>query len=210
MSEFPQIPPIPVGWKMPPPFSIIPLFSIYKKTREHEGRKSAEIAAIKLSSEALFFLIGFQPPPGSDYIAARETTPPQIQVFTWINRTKPLLDYLDAYLAEVRRDGTPEQIEFMRDILDRPAHEDEAPRPSVNDDAGDDDSSVEAEVVQFPEPSEAITILDRIAQGYTSTSVEYVALQMTIRALRFLIESGEAPEFMRYVDQMSKWEPPVE
>jgi hypothetical protein len=208
MMEYPEVPPIPAGWKMPPYFSTTPLWPIYEKARACEGRTPTELGAIKLGGEAFFFLTGFQPPPGSDYLVAEETTPPKIRIFFWINRTKSLLDYLDAYLTEVRREGTPEQIKFLRDILDKPTHEDDAPQCSINGDADDDDSPNAAQVVSFPEPSEAITILERIAQSHASTSVEYVALQITIRALRYLIESGEAPEFMRYVDQMSKWEPP--
>jgi hypothetical protein len=206
--EYPEVPPIPVGWKMPPYFSTTPLWPIYEKARACEGRTPTELGAIKLGGEAFFFLTGFQPPPGSDYVAARETTSAKNQFFFWMNRTKPLLDYLDAYLAEVRRDGSPEQVKFLHDILDEPTHEDDAPQCSINGDADDDDSADVAKFVTFPEPSEAITILERIAQSHASTSVEYVALQITIGAIRHLIESGEAPEFMRYVDQMSKWEPP--
>lgn len=210
MTEYPDVPPIPPGWKIPPDFSTTPLFVIYEKALACEARTSTEIASFKLGANAFFFLTGFQPPPGSNYMEALDTTPPKIQVFFWRNRTQPLLDYLDAYLTEVRREGTLEQIRFLRDILDRPARENDIPQCSVDDDADDDDSPLDAKGVSFPEPSEAIIILDRIAQGYASTSVEYVALQITIRALRYLIESGEAPEFMRYVDQMSKWEPPPE
>jgi hypothetical protein len=209
MMEYPEVPPIPEGWKLPPYFSTTPLFVIYKKMRVQEYHASAEIAALEVGIEAFFFLTGFQPPPGSDYLVADKTTSLKNQYFFWMNRTQPLLDYLDAYFAEVRREGTPEQIKFLRDILDRPTDEDESQSRSVNDDEDDHDDV--NKVYSFPEPSEAITILDRIAQGYASTSVEYVALQITIRAIRHLIENGEAPEFMRYVDQMSKWEPdPVE
>ena len=206
MSEIPQIPPIPPGFKSPPNFNSRPLSRVLCQQIRQQVNKSEATAALELSDWTVSFLTAFQPPPGSDYIAALDA-PPRIQVFTWINRTKQLRDYLDAYLTEVRRDGTPEQIKFLGELLDRPKHEDDAPKRSVSDDA-DDDSADVAEVVSFPEPSEAITILDRIAQGYASTSVEYVALQITVRAIRHLIESGEAPEFMRYVDQMSKWDPP--
>jgi hypothetical protein len=209
MIEYPDVPPIPPGWKIPPHFEYSPLFAIYKRMRNEEGHSTAEIAALEVGIEAFFFLTGFQPPPGSDYIVARETTDPKNQVFFWMNRTQPLLDYLDAYLSEVRSNGTSEQIKLLRDILDKP--EDQKASPSCSIDNDDDQHDDVNKVDSFPEPSEAITILDRIAQRCGSTSVEYVALQITIRALRHLIENGEAPEFMRYVDQMSKWEPsPVE
>jgi hypothetical protein len=81
--------------------------------------------------------------------------------------------------------------------------------PEVGTEDSDEHDDDEYQDETFPEPAEAITILDRIAQGYASTSVEYVALQITIRALQYLIENGEAPEFMRYVDQTSKWNPPT-
>lgn len=207
MIEYPQVPPIPPGWKRPPHFSTTPLDVIYKNALQCEGRASTEIAAIKLAQWAVLFLTWFEPPPGSDYIVAKETTHPKNQIFFWINRTKPLLDYLDVYLAEVRRGGTLEQIKFLRELLDEPTHEGDAPQCSINGDADDDDSADVAKVETFPEPSEAISILERIAQSHASTSVEYLALQITFRALRYLIESGEAPEFMRYVDQMSKWVP---
>lgn len=203
MSEFPEIPPIPAGFKWPPFFSLRAFLTVYENSVKRADCTKTEIAAHNLGLYALCFLTGSQPAPGSDYIVAEETTPPHIKVFTWMNRTQPLLDYLDAYLAEVRREGTPEQIEFLRDILDRPAHEDESQSCPINDDEDDSD-----EVDSFPEPSQAITIIERIAQSHASTSIEYVALQITIRAIQHLIESGEAPEFMRYVDQMSKWEPP--
>jgi hypothetical protein len=203
MIEYPEVPPIPAGWKMPPHFNTTPLHAIYKKAREQEGRASTDIAALQVGIDAIFFLTSFEPPPGSDYGVAKNTTHPKNQIFFWINRTKPLLDYLDAYLAEVRREGTPELLEFLRDILESPAQEEACPSCSVDDDDSDDVDKVDS----FPEPSEAITILDRIAQGYAATSVEYLGLQITIRALRYLIESGEAPEFIRYVDQMSKWDP---
>jgi hypothetical protein len=82
----------------------------------------------------------------------------------------------------------------------------EAPQISTKD--TDEPSEDEQEDETFPEPAEAITILERIAQGHPSTSAEYVCMQITIRALRYLIENGEAPEFMRYAIQMSKWVPP--
>jgi hypothetical protein len=206
MKEYPQVPPIPPGWKMPPYFSTTPLFAIYEKALECEGCTSTEIAAIKLAEWAVLFLADFQPLPGSDYVAELDSTSAKNRIFFWLNRTKPLLDYLDAYLTEVRREGTPEQIKFLHELLDRPTHEDDLPKLSVNDDA-DDGSDYVAKVVSFPEPSEAITILERIAKTHASTSAEYVALQIAIRALRYVIESGEAPEFMQYADQMLKWVP---
>ncbi len=202
MKEYPAVPPIPAGWQQPLYFDTTPIFDILN--RESKGCTLTEIAALELCVEAFFFLTAFQPPPGSDYVEERATTPIQIKTFFWLNRTKPLLDYLDEYLTEVRRDGTPEQIRFLGERLDEPKHEDDIPKLLVND---DDDSDDVPKVETFPEPSEAITVIERIAQSHASTSVQYVAMQITIRALRYLIESGEAPEFMRYVDQMSKWVP---
>ncbi len=207
MTKYPEVPPIPDGWKMPPYFSTTLLFNLNQKELARKVHQSTEILALNLGVEALSFWTAFQPPPGSDYVAELESTPGKMQVFYWLNRTRQLLDYLDAYLTEVRREGTPEQIKFLGELLDSPKHEDDIPKLLVNDDADDDDSADVAKVETFPEPAEAITILERIAQSHASTSVDYVALQITIRALRYLIESGEAPEFMRYVDQMSKWKP---
>jgi hypothetical protein len=71
MIEYPDVPPIPPGWKIPPHFEYSPLFAIYKRMRNEEGHSTAEIAALEVGIEAFFFLTGFQPPPGSDYIVAR-------------------------------------------------------------------------------------------------------------------------------------------
>jgi hypothetical protein len=206
MMEYPEVPPIPEGWKMPPSFSIAPLWSIYEKAVASKGRAPTEIAAIDLADWSVQFLVDHLPPPGSDYLLADKTTHPRYKVYFWMNRTQPLLDYLDAYLAEVRREGTPEQLKFLGDILDPPTNIGEMRLCPTDDD--DDYAENIAKVESYPEPAEAIPILERIAQSHATTSIEYVALQIAIRALRYVIESGEAPEFMRYVDQMSKWDPP--
>jgi hypothetical protein len=205
MMEYPEVPPIPEGWKMPPDFELTPLHVIYEKAVVSKDRAPTEIAAIDLADFAIQFLVYRLPPPGSDYIVTHETTHPRYKVYFWISRRKALLDYLDAYLTEIRRDGTPEQLKLLSDILDPPPIVGEM-RLSPTDDS-DDYAEAVAKVQSYPEPAEAIPILEQIAQGHATTSIEYVALQIAIRALRYVIESGEAPEFMRYVDQMSRWDP---
>ncbi len=202
---------VPPDYKCPPNFNHIPLHDILYLHPAHENNGGA----VHLGIEALDFLILSQPPPGSDYVA-REETPIYIRTFTWMSRREAFLDYLNPYVTEVRNHGAPEQQEFIREVLDMKLHEyikakslvsEEAPQVSTEEEDADE-SDDEQEVAVYPEPVEAISILERIAQAHASTSVEYVALQFPIRALRYLIESGEAPEFMRYVDQMSKWDPP--
>jgi len=202
-----EIPPIPPGFKIPPNFNDTPIFDALYKQMEREVRRSKEIGGLALGREALFFLTAFQPLPGSDYVAERHDTPIKTQVFRWLNRTQHLLEHLAPYFSEVRRDGTPEQLQILHDILKKPLYDEDEPHAAGTVDDGDDDYVDIAKVDSYPEPAEAITILERIAQGHPTTSVEYLALQITIRALQYLIESGEGPEFMRYVDQMSKWVP---
>lgn len=205
----------PPDYKSPPNFNHLPFFDCIYARRSQESNTSQEYGALNLGIEAIHFLIQSLPPAGSDYVAALEGTPVQTRVFHWKCRQEAFVDYLHPYQTEVRNHGAPEQQEFIRDVLDMTLYEyiksksligEDAPQISSEDtDEPSDDDEYQDET--FPEPAEAITILERIAQSHASTSVEYVALQITIRALRYLIESGEAPEFMRYVDQMSKWKP---
>ncbi len=214
ISDIPENLEVPADYKSPPNFNHLPFFDCIYARRSQESNTSQEYGAIDLGIDAIHFLISAQPPPGSDYVAALEGTPVQTRVFHWMNRREAFVDYLHPYQTEVRNHGAPEQQELIRDVLDMTLSEyikskslviEEAPELSTEDtDEPSEDEVEPSEVETFPEPAEAITILERIAQSHASTSVEYVALQITIRALRYLIESSEAPEFMRYVDQMSK------
>ncbi|HMY19527.1 MAG TPA: hypothetical protein PKA58_24550 [Polyangium sp.] len=210
--EIPEKIEIPADFKVPPNFNFLPLTYVLHLGKLSDNIADPERLAIFLASDAMHFLTSPQPPSGSDYAALRDT-PTHITTFTWPNRTEAFLDYLNPYVTEVRNRGAPEQQQFIRELLDMKLYDymkaksligEDAPQISTDDtDEHDDEYQDET----FPEPVEAISILERIAQGYPPTSVEYVALQITIRALRYLIESGEAPEFMRYVDQTSKWKP---
>jgi hypothetical protein len=205
---------VPPDFKCPPNFNFLPLTHLLHLGKLSDNLADPERLAIFLADDALTFLTSPQPPPGSDY-AALDETPIYIRTFTWMHRTEAFLHYLEPYVTEVRNRGAPEQQQFIRELLDMKLYDymksksligEDAPQISTEDTDEHDDDEYQDET--FPEPSEAITILDRIAQSHASTSVEYVGLQITIRALRYLIESGEAPEFMRYVDQTSKWVPP--
>jgi hypothetical protein len=215
--EIPEKIEVPADFKMPPNFNFLPLTHILHLGKLSDNVPDSERLAIFLASDAITFLISPQPPSGSDY-AALQKTPIHIQTFTWPRRTEAFLDYLNPYVTEVRNRGTPEQQQFMHELLDMRLYDyikakrllDEVPSQTNTEDADEQDDD-EYQDESFPEPSEAITILDRMAEGCGSASVEYVALQITIRALRYLVENGEASEFMRYVDQTSKWKPsPVE
>ncbi len=211
--EIPNNLEVPADYKSPPNFNHVPLFDRIYLGKAGESNTDSELLAFRTGIDALIFLTSSQPGPGSDYAALRET-PVHIRLFTWMNRCEAFLDYLNPYLTEVRNHGAPEQQEFIREVLDMKLHEyikskslvSEEAQTSTNDtdETGDDEQEDET----FPEPAEAITIIEGIVNTCSPTSAEYVALQITIRALRYLIESGEAPEFMRYVDQMSKWETP--
>lgn len=212
--EIPEKIEVPADYKSPPNFNFLPLTYVLHLGKLSDNIADPERLAIFLASDAMHFLTSPQPPPGSDY-AALEKTPIHIKTFTWPRRTEAFLHYLNPYVTEVRNRGAPEQQQFIHELLDMKLYDymksksligDDAPQISMEDTDEHNDDEYQDET--FPEPTEAITILDRIAQGYASTSVEYVALQITIRALRYLIENGEALEFMRYVDQTSKWKPP--
>ncbi len=208
--SFPENIQVPPDFKPPPNFNLHPLWYLLHLGKLSDNLADSERLAIFLADDAMRFLISPQPPPGSDYAALRET-PIDVQVFTWPRRTEAFLHYLNPYITEVRTRGAPEQQQFIRELLDMKLYDymksksligEDAPQISSEDTDEIDDDEYQDET--FPEPAEAITILERIAQSHASTSVDYVALQITIRALRYLIESGEAPEFMRYVDQTSK------
>lgn len=212
--EIPEKIEVPADYKSPPNFNFLPLTQLLHLGKLSDNVPDSERLAIFLASDAVHFLIFPQPPPGSDYAALQET-PIHVRTFTWPRRTEAFLHYLNPYVTEVRNHGAPEQQQFIRELLDMKLYDymkaksligEDSPEVGREDSDERDDDEYQDET--FPEPAEAITILERIAQGCGSTSVEYVALQITIRALRYLIENGEAPEFMRYVDQTSKWKPP--
>jgi hypothetical protein len=211
--EFPENLEVPPDFKCPPNFNYLPLTHLLHLGKLSDKVADSERLAIFIATDAIIFLISPQPPPGSDY-AALEETPIHVQTFTWMYRTEAFLHYLNPYVTEVRNHGSPEQQQFIRELLDMKLYDymksksligEDAPQISTEETDEHDDDEYQDEA--FPEPTEAISILERIAQGHETTSVEYVGLQIVIRALRYLIESGEAPEFMRYVDQMSKWIP---
>lgn len=204
---------VPRDYKRPPNINHVALVARLYSGRAGESNTDSEWRALRIGIEALFFLTTWLPAPGSDYAALRET-PAHIRLLTWTNRLEEFLDYLNLYLTEVRNHGTPEQQELIREVLDMKLHEyiqskslvsEEASQTSANDTDKPGDEEQQDET--FPESAEAITILERIAHAHSTTSAEYVALEITIRALRYLIECGEAAEFMRYVTQMSKSEP---
>lgn len=212
--EIPEKIEVPADYKIPPNFNFLPLTQLLHLGKLSDNVPDSERLAIFLASDAVHFLIFPQPPPGSDY-AALEGTPIHIKTFTWPRRTEAFLDYLNPYVTEVRNRGAPEQQQFIRELLDMKLYDymksksligEDAPQISTEDTAEYDDDEYQDEI--FPEPTEAIIILDRIAQGYASKSVEYIALQIAVRALRYIIESGESAEFMRYVEQTAKEDPP--
>lgn len=212
--EIPEKIEVPPDYKCPPNFNLLPLTYLLHLGKLSDNVPDSERLAIFLASDAVYFLTFPQPPPGSDY-AALEKTPIHIKTFTWPTRTEAFLHYLNPYVTEVRNRGAHEQQQFIRELLDMKLYDyiksksliDED-APQINTENTDEHDDDEYQDENFPEPAEAIAILERIAQGHPTTSVEYVGLQIVIRALRYLIESGEAPEFMRYVDQTSKWKPP--
>ena len=206
---------VPPDYKPPPNFNFLPLTHLLHLGKLSDNVAEPERLAIFVASDAMTFLTSPQPPPGSDY-AALEETPIHIRTFTWMSRRAAFFDYLNPYVTEVRNDGAPEQQQFIRELFDMKLYDymkaksligEDAPQISTEDTDKPIEDDDEYQDETFPEPAEAISILERMAQNHASTSVEYVGLQITIRALRYLIESGEAPEFMRYVDQMSKWKP---
>lgn len=210
ISEIPKDYEIPADYKIPPNFNHLPLFDRLCLGEGSEKYNDDELRAVRLGINALIFLISPQPPPGSDY-AALQDTPAHISVFTWPNRRQALLDYLGPYLTEMRDHGAPAQKQFIRELLDEKLHDYVKSKSVINDDAptmGIEDTAElgedEPEDETFPAPAEAMTILEGIVNKRLLTSAEYVALQITIRGFRYLIETGEGPEFMRYVDQMSK------
>jgi len=202
----------PADYKRPPNFNSMALFDCLYSENVSDDNAEAKWSAYSFAFNAFAFLTTAQPHPGSDY-AALQDTPIHIRLTTWLNRREKLLNYLEPYLAEIRASGTPEQIQLIHEIFDMNLHEyvsanfpEQAPEsaPNTVDEAVDEEPQVEV----VPDVADVCGIFETITQSQVPTSAEYVALQIAIRGLRYLIESGDAPEFRRYMEQTLNCAPP--
>lgn len=195
---------VPPDYKSPPNFNHVSLFDRIYLGNAGKSNTDSELRAFSTGVNALLFLTSSQPAPGSDYAALRDT-PLHIRLFTWTNRCGAFLDYLNPYLTEVRNHGAPEQKQFLHELLDTNLHEYISSKSPSHYEAQEtsNETTDELDEETVLEPGEAITILEQVAQAQSLKSSEYVALQIAVRALRYIIENGESAEFMRYVEQTS-------
>lgn len=117
--------------------------------------------------------------------------------------------YLAPWLEEVRQRATAEQQQFLRDVgLDSVVGEDISSARAVGHDDEEEPNGPESDPREpaevFPDPAQAVSILETLSQRYDRSTVEHTGLELAVKTLRFVLESGQADAFRTFLEEAHK------
>lgn len=160
--------------------------------------------------DALLFIFA---PPDSFYGEGGRIVASMEEQLLDLKRGHAYVAALAPWVEEVRQRATEEQRQYLQDIgLDGEQDEDTGSACSIGHDNDEEPEGQERELPPAastrPDPVQAVSILESIAQRYDRSTVEHTALEFAVQTLRFILDTGQGDAFRAYLATLQKPVPP--
>lgn len=172
---------------------------------EHQDPSSPEFAALQESAHAMLF--PFVPPDSFYNEKGRIVASPE-ELLTHMERGHAYVAYLAPWVEEVRHRATDEQQQYLKDAgLDGGKDEDTGSACSIGhkeEEPEGPESEHQEPAEIFPDPAQAVSILEALAHRYDRSTVQHTAIELGVQTLRFILDTGQADAFCTFLEEGQK------
>jgi hypothetical protein len=155
--------------------------------------RSPELGAIELGAHALIMIT--EPRADTEPNKSQNADDRRRTMKDWCAQGKHLEAYIASWKEDIARNGTDEQRAFITYI-------EESETTDVASNADDLETRPVAD--RLPTPSEAIRILEALAQHYPADTLNRVRVQLALYTLRYTVEHNHVAALGRFLDDAEK------
>ncbi len=190
------------------PFNADKAWSPLASLARRQDPSSPELSgAIYEACDVMLFIFA---PPDSFYDEKGRIAASREELLRDMERGHAYVAYLAPWVEEVRQHATEAQRQYLHEAgLDGVQDENTVRACSIGREDGEEASAgPENEPTPAtslrPDPVQAVSILESLAQQYDRSTVEHTALELAVQTLRFILDSGQVDAFRAYLVEMQK------